>query len=64
MADVDGKCPHCGMYCSRFFMKTPYGKIRMKCEPSGYLNTDKPENKYCGRKFAIKVKIVHEVMKK
>lgn len=59
MADVNGKCPYCGMTRSSFFMKMPYfDKIKIKCSPSGYMNTDKDESKYCGKTYHVKVNVV------
>lgn len=63
MADVKGTCPYCGMKTFQFFMKMPSGKIKMRCEPSGYMDTDKPEKKYCNKIYYVKIEKVMVSMK-
>jgi len=36
-------------------IEIPAGTYKMTCEPSGYMNTDKKPEKYCGKKFRVKI---------
>lgn len=71
MSDLKAKCPKCGMIIYRYIhhvdhfgmgLPVPSGKYRMICEPSGYMNTDKKPEKYCGKKFTVRVSEKIEVL--
>lgn len=73
MTDLRGKCPHCGAIVYRYLHNVDHfgmgveassGKYKMICEPSGYRNDDKKPEKYCGKKFAIRISQKVEVLKK
>lgn len=66
MTDLTTKCPKCKSTLHRYIHSVdscgigdyiPNGKYKMVCEPSGYMNTDKKPEKYCGHKFKVKVEI-------
>lgn len=66
MTDLETNCPKCDMKLSRYIHSVdhfgmgdyiPNGKYKMKCKPSGYMNTDKKPEDYCGYEFNVQVKI-------
>lgn len=67
MTDLKTNCPRCDMNLSKYIHSVdshtgmgtyiPNGIYKMKCEPSGYLNTDKKPEDYCGYEFEVEVTI-------
>ena len=71
MSDLKSRCPDCGMINYQYIhavdecgigVDIPNGKYECKCQPSGYRNDDKKPEKYCGKKYSVKVSTKIEVI--